>query len=133
MPLGLRRKLDIAGLKFPLEMWQALSFEERCSLCEEEPDVVGVEAYRARVHTLAQNRPGQLQALPPLPNPRPWATQEAAARVGLRCEEAGRPFSEAQWQTLNDEWRYILWRLSEARRGVQKLLAALQELLGENL
>jgi len=133
MPLGVRRKLDIAGLKLPLEMWQALSFEERCKLCEEEPDTLGAKPYAALVHALCRHRPGQLVELPALSTPRPWATPEAKARVLERSQAAGKPLSPAQWEKLDDERRYILWRLSEARRGPQKLLAALQELLGETL
>jgi hypothetical protein len=131
MPLGVRRKLDIAGLRFPLKMWQALSFEERCALCEGEPDAMGVEHYTQRVYALAKGRPGQLEALPPLPTPRPWATEEAKARVLGRSEAAGRPVSPEAWEALDDERRYILWRLSEARRAPQKLLAALEEWFGE--
>jgi len=133
MPLGVRRKLDIVGLKFPLKTWQALSFEERCRLCEAEPDLMGAESYRALVHLLAQGRPGELEALPALPSPRPWATPEAKARVQERSQEAGHLLSQAAWERLDDERRYIVWRLSEARRGPQKLLAALKAFLGEAL
>jgi len=129
MPLGVRRKLDIVGLKFPLETWQALSFEERCRLCEEEPDATGVARYAQLAHTLAEGRPGQLFVLPALPSPRPWATEEAKARVLARSLEAGKAVSAEAWESLGDEARYILWRLSEVRRGPQKLLAALEELL----
>ncbi|MCL2013310.1 MAG: nitrate reductase associated protein [Cystobacterineae bacterium] len=129
MPLGVRRKLDIAGLKLPLESWQALRFEERCRLCEEEPDTLGVEAYAALVRLLVEGRPGQWVALPALPSPRPWATQEARARIEARSEAAGRPLSAEAWEALGDEQRYVLWRLSEPGRGVQKLLAALEEFL----
>jgi len=130
MPLGVRRKLDIAGLKFPLQTWQALSFQQRCALCEAEVDSIGAENYAKLVREVAEGCPGQLEALPALPTPRPWATQEAKARVLSRSEAEGRPVTSEEWAKLNDERRYILWRLSEARRGPQKLLAALEELLG---
>jgi len=130
MPLGVRRKLDIVALRFPLKTWQALSFEERCRLCEEEPDTLGAEGYAQLVLALAKGRPGQLEALPALPTPRPWATQEAKVRVLGRSEAAGRPLSPEVWEGLSDEKRYIVWRLSEARRGPQKLLAAWAEWLG---
>jgi len=130
MPLGLRRKLDIAGLWVSLKTWQALSFEERCRLCEGEPDTMGVEAYTALVRLLAEGRPGELRVLPALPSPRPWETQEAKARVFCRSQEAGLPLSEEAWEALDEEKRYIVWRLSEERRGPQKLLAAWAAFLG---
>jgi len=110
-------------------MWQALRFEERCRLCAEEPDATGVEAYAALIHALAEGRPGQLSALPALPNPRPWVTEEAKARVMERSRGAGRPLSAEAWGGLGDEARYVLWRLSEVRRSPEKLLAALAEFL----
>ncbi|TMA21089.1 MAG: hypothetical protein E6J62_01975 [Deltaproteobacteria bacterium] len=123
IPLAVRRKLDLAGLKLSLQGWTALSRAERLAVChlpvDSGPDL---DVYREALRGFAE-RAGH----PVVPleggqvDPSSWGPDRRPAAVAARV-------SEQDWARLSDEARYALAKLSDPRRGPEKLGLALAEL-----
>ena len=123
IPLAVRRKLDLAGLKLSLQGWTALSRAERLAVChlpvDSGPDL---DVYREALrgfseragHPVVPLEGGQV-------DPSSWGPDRRPAAVAARV-------SEQDWARLSDEARYALAKLSDPRRGPEKLGLALAEL-----
>jgi hypothetical protein len=126
IPLAVRRKLDLAGLKLSLKGWTAMTRAERLAVCHLPVDGPGdLEVYREALSGLAE-RAGH-PAVPLEGGPadgRAWSAARIPEIVAARAPR----ISPAQWSALPEEARYVLFRLAEARRGPEKLDAALREL-----
>jgi hypothetical protein len=123
IPLAVRRKLDLAGLKLSLAGWTALSRAERLAVCHLPVDSgADLEIYREALRGFAE-RAGQ----PVLPleggpvDPASWAAASVPPEIAARV-------SEKDWARLSEEARYALVKLAGPRRGPEKLALALAEL-----
>jgi hypothetical protein len=128
MPLTVRRKLDLAGLKLPLAGWQALPLDERRALAlVAVEDEASVAAFAATLREVAARAGARLDPLPPAEPP--WRTREVPARVrealGGTLDDA---LDDATWAGLDDEARFALVHLAGKRREPAQLRAALVEL-----
>jgi len=123
IPLAVRRKLDLAGLKLSLAGWVAMSRAERLAICHLPVDASSdLEVYREALRGFAERAGHPVLPLEGGPaDPAAWGPdrmpQTLASRVSAR-----------QWTELSDEARYALVKLSEPRRGPEKLGLALAEL-----
>ena len=126
IPLAVRRKLDLAGLKLSLAAWTAMTRAERLAVCHLPVDGPGdLEVYREALagfaervgHPTAQLEGGPVDAAA-------WGPARIPDSVAARIAE----LSTARWSALSEEARYVLFRLAEPRRGPEKLSAALREL-----
>lgn len=126
IPLDVRRRLDLAGVRLSLAGWQALPMQERVRFCEAPVDAPGdVAAYRAAV--LAAAPAGSAVPIEPIPfDARPWT--DAVDRVVERARALGVAVDPARWASLDDAARYALHRLSDPKKTEEKLRAALVEL-----
>jgi hypothetical protein len=130
VPMAVRRKLDLAGVKISLEGWRALSRDERSALCHvpvEADEDAGLfrevlERFAARAG-IAVEALGESMAAPP-----PWRTGAAPERLRARLDAAGRALPDDRWRELDDDTRYALWKLADPKREPAKLLAALDEI-----
>jgi hypothetical protein len=119
MPLGVRRKLDLAGVKLSLAGWQALPLTDRRALAEAEVDDEAQVAAFARALREAADRAGaRLDPLPPAPCP--WRAPSVPPELQARLD------GEA-WAALDDEARYALLHLARGPHE-ERLRAALVEL-----
>jgi hypothetical protein len=126
IPLAVRRKLDLAGLKLSLKAWTAMTRAERLAVCHLPVDGPGdLEVYREALAGFAE-RAGHPVA--PLEGGPADAGAWSAARIPETVTARAPRISPAQWSALPEEARYVLFRLAEARRGPEKLDAALREL-----
>jgi hypothetical protein len=126
IPLAVRRKLDLAGIKLSLKAWTAMSRAERLAVCHLPVDAPpDRDVYREALagfaeragHPVAPLEGGALDG-------RAWSAERVPDAVATRAPQLqGRA-----WSSLPDEARYVLWRLAEARRGPEKFDAALREL-----
>src|SRR5262249_14408500 len=112
IPLDVRRKLDLAGLRPSLATWQALREQTRPAL-----DPAPERGFREKV----------LAAIPDVERveprtDRPWVTEDAR-----RAIEARAGISLKEWDELEDAQRYALHRLADPRKDIAKLRAALVE------
>jgi hypothetical protein len=126
IPLAVRRKLDLAGLKLSLAAWTAMTRAERLAVCHLPVDEEGdLEAYREALTGFAQRAGHPVAPLEGGPVDREtWGAARIPETVAARTPR----LSLAQWSALSEEPRYVLLRLSEARRSPEKLNAALREL-----
>lgn len=128
VPLTVRRKLDLSGLKISLAGWQALPRAQRLALCHlpvETEEEVAVYAEVLRGFAAQAGVP--LAPLPEGPADRAaWSAAAARARAAARLG-ADAPGEEAIAR-LDEEERYAVCKLSEPKREVDKLLVLLGEL-----
>jgi hypothetical protein len=126
IPLAVRRKLDLAGLKLSLAGWTAMTRAERLAVCHLPVDGEGdLDVYREALkgfaersgHPIAPLEGGPLDRAAWGPGRIPESLAARTAKLALR-----------QWSALSEEERYVLFRLSEARRTPEKLNSALREL-----
>jgi hypothetical protein len=126
IPLAVRRKLDLAGLKLSLKGWTAFSRAERLAVCHLPVDGPGdLDVYREALAGFAERAGHPVALLEGGPiDARAWGASRIPDTVAARAPA----LSAAQWSALPDEARYVLLRLAEPRRGPEKLDAALREL-----
>jgi len=128
IPLAVRRKLDLAGVKLSLAGWQALPIADRRALAGATvDDGASVAAFAAMLRAGTLCAGAALDPLPPAGAPR-WRSPAVPAALRARLEELGAPLDDGTWAALDDEARYALLTLSEKRREPERLGAALVEL-----
>jgi hypothetical protein len=114
MPLDVRRKLDLAGLRPSLADWQSLAVDQRAAL-----DAAPIEGFADRVIALLPN----VARTPP--STRPWNGDEARDTVAIHAESLGLVLEG--WESFDDAQRYALFRLASPKKDVDKFRAALAE------
>jgi hypothetical protein len=125
VPLSVRRKLDLAGVKLHLNEWQALSRAERLVICHfpvasfEEREVLAAflrEAVKTRAGTeIATMKPALGDAAP--------ESAQAPPEVARLMAELKLP--QERWSLLDPDERFALARL--ARGGADKFMSAWSE------
>lgn len=131
VPLVVRRKLDVAGLKISLAGWQALTRAERLALCHLPVDgAEDLAVYQEVMRAFAERAGAELKALPATETDAgAWAASAVPERVRTRAVELGCGAAlEARWAGLDEEARYALHKLADPKREPGKLAAALGEL-----
>lgn len=121
IPLAVRRKLDLAGLKLSLAAWNRMSRAEKLAVCHLPVDGEGdLEAYREALAGFAERTGEPVAPLAAGPaDPGSWRP------LPERLEGRVAP---ARWAALSEEARYVLTRLCEPRKSGDKLEEALREL-----
>jgi hypothetical protein len=123
IPLAVRRKLDLAGLKLSLSGWTAMTRAERLAVCHLPVDSgADLEVYREALRGFAERAGHPVLPLESGPaDPAAWGPDRVLDTLTSRV-------SAKEWAALSDEARYALVKLSEPRRGPEKLALALAEL-----
>ncbi|MEY4808550.1 MAG: hypothetical protein RLZZ206_2939 [Cyanobacteriota bacterium] len=130
IPLCVRRKLDLSGLKLKLNHWLELTQPQRQELVDwpDGPDALqGLKQHLlARTAAMAD---GQAKPLPPAEN-QPW---QDSSRVPLEVERAagqrGVRLEAACWAQLGELERFALCKLARPGHDHHNLDSALAELL----
>jgi hypothetical protein len=121
IPIAVRRKLDLAGLKLSLAAWNRMSRAEKLAVCHLPVDGEGdLDAYREALAGFAERAGEPVTPLPGGPADR-GAWRDLPQRLAGRVDPA-------RWAALSDEARYVLTRLCEPRKSGDKLEDALREL-----
>lgn len=131
IPLCLRRKLDLAGIKLRLSHWLSLDPARRQELVfwPDGPDDLRDLASHIRVLTRAMAE-GEATELPVVRG-EPWQGDGAPPEALLESAAAlGQPLSPAAWQGLGELERFALCKLARPGHDHHNLPAALAELLG---
>jgi hypothetical protein len=124
VPLGVRRKLDLAGLKVSLPGWRALPLVDRLALRDlVVDDATGERAFAALLRESAAGAGVALLDLPPAAPA--WRSASVPAPVAERVGD----LSDERWRGLDDEARYVLLKLAERAREPERLAAAVRELV----
>ena len=128
VPLGVRRKLDLAGLKVSLEGWRALPLADRVALRDlPVDDAAGERAFAALLRASAA-RAGVLLSELGAASPA-WRSASVPGPVGARLAGLGASLEDAGWAALDDEARYLLLKLAEKTREPERFAAAVRELI----
>ncbi|OGQ84419.1 MAG: hypothetical protein A3F90_18220 [Deltaproteobacteria bacterium RIFCSPLOWO2_12_FULL_60_19] len=134
IPLHVRMKLDLTGVKMSLKAWLAFSLEERNALCElpVETDEERV-AFTGYAHELSRRYFGEPAALaPPVANPA-WENQgRVPDSVAAKGREVDHPVTLAEWRAWNCCQRYALIKLSVTKNEPELFIQAIKEFGGEN-
>ena len=128
IPMALRRKLDLAGVKLKLQHWSELGETERGNLLARADDAAAIKALRE--HLLARTTSlsaGQAKELP-LPSGEPW--QQAATIptvLAASCAQLGLSLRADGWSSLDELQRFALVKLSHPGHEHRNLARALAE------
>jgi hypothetical protein len=121
IPLSVRRKLDLAGVKLHLNQWQALSRVERLVVCHfpagspEERGVLGA-FLRETVKRCAGTDVATMKSAAPDDGQVPPDVARLVAELGL---------PEKHWSLLDPDERFALAKM--ARGGADKFMSAWSE------
>ena len=123
IPLAVRRKLDLAGLKLSLAGWKALIRAERLALCHLPVDApADLDVYREALRGFSERAGHPVVPLDGGPvDAADWGAGKVPAAVGTRIDVA-------EWAALSEEARYVLRKLADPKRDTAKFDLALREL-----
>ncbi len=129
IPLCVRRKLDLIGLKLKLSHWLELSQEQRQELVDwpDNPKALTTMAEHLRRCTRAM-ADGEAKPLPAAIG-EPWQQQQLPAAIQEAAQRHSTTLSLQQWSALNELERFALCKLSRPGHDHHNLPAALNELL----
>ncbi len=131
VPLAVRRKLDLAGIRISLFGWRALPWEDRLSLCHLPVDTAeDVAVYREVLMRFTARTGIPVDPLHGAPsNRRAWSLPEVLSRLEARLgAEEAHGFDRRRLASLSDEERYALFKLADPARDPARLRTALLEL-----
>lgn len=129
IPMAVRFKLDICGVKLKLDQWHAFTQHERQALLELP---CGTEAeisnYRWLLQRLVLDHTGEsAKDIPVDPHPA-WATVDAVPdETQTKASEFGLTIQVEQWATLTPLQRFVLTKLSRPSHESRNFLPAMQE------
>ena len=129
VPMSVRLKLDVAGVKISLKQWNRLTTEDRQQLLELPFEGPAERArFGARVQEMVAARSGEpAGALPVDPQPT-WAQERVPAQILTHMQTLRlAPLSQAQWQALSHVRRFALLKLSRPGHDNDNFVPALRE------
>jgi len=111
IPLDVRRKLDLSGLKISLKDWLAYSFEERTALCHLPVETAEEkQAFIAYLQFLSRSRSGSaVEPTAPL-DPESWSTANIPAVVAQKSAACFNAVMPAEWRRWEPHQRYALYK-----------------------
>lgn len=127
IPLCVRRKLDLAGIKLKLRHWLALEQAERRQLVD-WPDAPA-DLQRLALHLkqrTATMADGVVKDLPKAQQ-QPWQQPHIPATVATAARRLGCPMEPMDWQQLSELQRFALCKLARPGHDHHNLAAALAE------
>ncbi|MBM5790837.1 MAG: nitrate reductase [Cyanobacteria bacterium M_surface_10_m1_298] len=130
IPLCVRRKLDLIGLKLKLSHWLAMSQPEREEIVLWPDDPPSLRTLRAHLQTLtAAMAEGEAKPLPAALS-EPWQQTDALPPdVERAAAQRGISLSVTQWARLAELERFALCKLARPGHDHHNLEAAFSEVL----
>ena len=128
IPMAVRRKLDLAGVKLKLMHWSELDEAERAELLAWADDAAAIEALRHHLMTRsAALSAGQAKDLP-RPDAEPWQQATQLPEVlAASCAQLGLELPRGGWVELTELQRFALVKLSHPGHEHRNLPRALAE------
>jgi len=128
IPLCVRRKLDLAGVKLKLRHWLALDHRERQRLVDwlDGPEDLQALAVHLKQRTAAMADGGPLGALP-IPRTPPWRQAQPPEAVTVALQPMGCAMGCDQWRRLSELERFALCKLARPGHDHHNLVHALAE------
>lgn len=111
LPLDLRRKLDIAGVKLALKDWQAFSFEEKTVLCHLPCDHADeLQAFTYYLDFLSRKYCGRPIEKIAAVDSAMWDPSTVPEAVGHKSAALKRQVTLDQWRRWQAHERYALYK-----------------------
>lgn len=128
IPMAVRRKLDLAGVKLKLVHWHGLEAEERQRLLSWGDDGAAIEALRDWLLERSTRLPqGPARPLPPARGCDWQQSERIPALLAESCRQLGLVLRPGGWSDLNELQRFALLKLSHPGHEHRNLGIALQE------
>ncbi|HJN36135.1 MAG: nitrate reductase associated protein [Prochlorococcus sp.] len=131
IPLCVRRKLDLIGLKLKLSHWLELSHEQRQQIVDWQDDARALANLRNLLcRDTRSMADGQASDLPPA-KAEPWQIRDHLPEsLAAAAASHGISFAQQQWRELSELERFALCKLARPGHDHHNLPAAFRELLG---
>ena len=127
IPLCVRRKLDLAGIKLKLRHWLAIGQEERQQLVDWPDGSQDLRDFavhlKQRTADMTDGPVGEL----PIPQIPLWRQDQPPADVVSSFHAMGRALNQDQWLQLSDLERFALCKLAHPGHDHHNLVHALAE------
>lgn len=132
LPLDLRRKLDLAGIKISLDEWLAISLEERTVLCH-FPCEYAEERQRfgSYLDFLTKKYLGKpTERIAPL-DPTLWGERTVPDAVAQKCAALAQAITPVEWRRWQSHHRYALYKTATSNNqpeAFERILRQLRQL-----
>jgi len=128
LPMAVRRKLDLAGVKLKLVHWHDLSPAERQSLLEWKDDSLSLQEMGDWLLRRSQSlRDGPAKALEPAQSCAWQQADRLPEEVALSCAQLGLQIEPQRWAGLDELQRFALTKLSHPGHEHRNLARAVDE------
>ena len=130
IPMAVRRKLDLCGVKVSLQQWNRFTLEQREHLVARECDTLEeIGAYQREVVRLLEARAGDTPELLDPDAGTEWKdTSVVPQRLVDYCKERDVPApTVAQWAALTELQRFALFKLTRPGHTNENFLPAMRE------
>ncbi|CVI63554.1 nitrate reductase associated protein (plasmid) [Agrobacterium leguminum] len=130
VPMAVRRKLDLVGVKLSLRQWSQFKLEDRASLLELACETTDeIEKYRETLVELIGLRTRGSVTLIDVVNDAEWMNISAVPEAVIREAEAKghKPPLLSQWAGLTDLQRFALLKLTRSGHDNENFVPALRE------
>ena len=131
IPLCVRRKLDLIGIKLKLSHWLAFTQAQRQDLVDWPDQTPALTGMRSHLYALTRGmEAGMVKDLPIATN-EPWQNLDVLpGSVQQAAIERSVAFNLAQWAALMELERFALFKLARPGHDHHNLDAAFSEILG---
>lgn len=129
MPVAMRYRLDLAGLKIGLDGWLKIPVEERFALSSFSiGNPLDIESFQASFLQTALRCIGSVPHMIPRLDPRTWGKEQPIpASVKDAGAANGIVVEVSAWRRLGDLQRYALWKFSLSKRQPDSFRRAWEE------
>jgi len=130
IPMAVRRKLDLCGVKVSLKQWNRFELKERESLVMRSCDTPEqTDAYQHEVAQLLQTRAGDTPQFLDRDAGTEWNNTSAVPeRLIDYCDEREVPAPNlTQWSTLTELQRFALFKLTRPGHTNENFIPAMRE------
>ena len=130
VPLHVRMKLDVTGIKISLKDWLAFSFEERNVLCHLPIETADeAQAFAYYLDFLSRKYCGKPVATTTAMNSTLWESSNRVPELVAASSRAGtRAVTLEEWRHWNFFQRYALYKTAVSKHQPEQFFALLQEL-----
>ena len=129
LPLDVRMKLDLTGLKISLKDWLAFSFEERTVLCHLPIDrAEEKQAFAAYIDFLSHRYRGQPVEATQSLDPHLWNSSEVPEPVAQKSSSCFNTVMLVEWRRWEPHQRYALYNTAISKSQPEAFADILDEL-----
>ena len=133
VPLHVRMKLDLIGVKISLSDWLSFSFEERTALCHLPVDINDEkQAFASYLDFLSRKYRGAPAAMTQALSSSLWDDPNRIPHsVAQKIVEKGQSVTGQEWARWKSHQRYALYKTAISKSDPEQFFAVLAELRDE--